>query len=177
MPFVEYLPHLHLNKKFQLALMNMIQLYVSISSRQNDSVITLSDNVNIIPFICYEGIYGSYISKPYIKNQSIIIGLTNENWIDSYMPSIYLNSILRIRAIENRKYLIKCGNNQSCIIDNRGIIINKTKPYSQSIINGEVGLNKKLTCYMIFGDFIGCFSSIIVLFSFIYYLYRCFHLS
>lgn len=78
--------------------------------------------------ICYEVVYSSYISKN-INNNNLIILLTSEKFFnDSYFGMNQYNNLIRLRAIENRKPIIKSSNaGDSFFVDKFGIITKSCK--------------------------------------------------
>ena len=96
--------------------------YTKNISDDTDCIYTES---NIIPILCYEILFSDFVAKK-VKYNSFILLSTSENFIkNSFGNEQYLN-IVRLRAIENSKYLIKCSNGGiSCLISPRGFVINE----------------------------------------------------
>jgi apolipoprotein N-acyltransferase len=65
-------------------------------------------------------------------------------------------SFSRIRAIENRRSVARSANTgTSCIIDQRGDVVQQTEYWKETAINGKLNLNKNITFYSSTGDLIG----------------------
>ena len=93
----------------------------SLKSQKNISLFTLSNQLKIAPTICYEAIYGAYISKFVSSGADIICNISNDGlWKNTtgFEQHYYFS---KIRAIENRKYMVRCANTGiSAIVDPSG---------------------------------------------------------
>jgi apolipoprotein N-acyltransferase len=130
-----------------------------------------SKSYSIAPIICYESIYGQYVSE-FVKNgASSIAVITNDAWWgDSPGYSQHLMHS-RLRAIENRRNVVRAANTgTSCIINGRGDIVQKIRPFTQNSLTGRVNQDTRLSFYSIHGDFIGriaLWCSMIILLSYL----------
>ena len=79
----------------------------------------------IAPAICYESIYGEFMSK-YIRNgANIICVVTNDGWWGNTPGYKQHKNYARLRAIETRKWIVRSANTGiSCFIDPDGNVIN-----------------------------------------------------
>ena len=79
----------------------------------------------IAPAICYESIYGEFMSK-YIRNgANIICIITNDGWWGKTPGHKQHMNYARLRAIETRKWVVRSANTGiSCFIDHYGYVIN-----------------------------------------------------
>jgi apolipoprotein N-acyltransferase len=79
----------------------------------------------IAPAICYESIYGEFMSK-YIRNgANIICIITNDGWWGNTPGYKQHENYARLRAIETRKWIVRSANTGiSCFIDPYGKVIN-----------------------------------------------------
>jgi len=121
----------------------------------------------IAPIICYESIYGEFVSEFIKKGAASIAVITNDGWWGDTpaLPQILMHA--QLRAIETRKYLARAANTGvSCFINQKGEIDSQTRPWEQNSLSGSIYQNKKLTFYTRNGDFIGriaLYSSIILI--------------
>jgi apolipoprotein N-acyltransferase len=109
----------------------------------------------IAPIICYESVFGKYVTD-YVKNgaEALFI-ITNDGWwknTDGYRQHL---SFASIRAIETRRPVARAGNTGiSCLIDNRGKITCKTEWWTQTVLKGEIIPDNRITPYVRYGDYI-----------------------
>jgi apolipoprotein N-acyltransferase len=81
------------------------------------------DNLNILPLICYEVIFTSFIQQAN-EATNLIVNISEDAWFgDTIGPNQhYVKSIFR--AIENGTFLVRSANKGiSAIIDNKGVVI------------------------------------------------------
>jgi apolipoprotein N-acyltransferase len=78
----------------------------------------------IAPAICYESIYGEYMSK-YVRNgANLICIITNDGWWGNTPGHKQHMNYARIRAIETRRWIARSANTGiSCFIDPYGTVI------------------------------------------------------
>ncbi|WP_238785601.1 apolipoprotein N-acyltransferase [Blattabacterium cuenoti] len=114
-----------------------------------------NSKINIAPIICYESIFGEYVSKFFKKNANIMVIITNDGWwgnSQGYKQHLYYS---RLRAIENRKYIARSANTGvSCFIDDKGNIISKISYGKEGILTHKIYSNSKKTFYTKHGDFL-----------------------
>lgn len=134
-----------------------------------------SDSTLIAPVICYESVFGEYLTD-YIKNgANLVFVITNDGWWKDTPGYKQHLSYARLRAIETRKSIARSANTGiSALINQRGDILQKTEWWVKDIIIGEIRANKTITPYVKNGDFIGrigiFFSSLIFLMSVVIYI-------
>ncbi|MBX3009103.1 MAG: apolipoprotein N-acyltransferase [Melioribacteraceae bacterium] len=123
-PFVEQLPFLG----------DWIKWQVGISSwnkGKEQNVIEMMENnspVNVGTVICIESIYPDYVAKFIQSGANFIAVVTNDSWYGYSSGPFQHKEIGVLRAVENRRNVIRCANGGiSCIIDATG----KTKVQSQ----------------------------------------------
>ncbi len=123
-PFVEQLPFLG----------DWIKWQVGISSwnkGKEQNVIEMMENnspVNVGTVICIESIYPDYVAKFIQRGANFIAVVTNDSWYGYSSGPFQHKEIGVLRAVENRRNVIRCANGGiSCIIDATG----KTKVQSQ----------------------------------------------
>ena len=116
----------------------------------------------IAPTICYESIYGDYVTDYVKEGAEALFVITNDGrWDNSngHRQHMYLSSL---RAIENRRYVVRSANTGiSCFINSRGDIYHPSS-YDEAIaIRDEIYLNHKITFYTLYGDLIGRISILV----------------
>ncbi|MCX7862740.1 MAG: apolipoprotein N-acyltransferase [Bacteroidales bacterium] len=110
----------------------------------------------VAPAICYESVYGEYLSKFIIAGAQWIAVITNDGWWDDTPGYRQHLSYSRLRAIEFRKSIARSANTGiSAIINQRGDIITSTSWWKPEAIKGTIYANNIKTFYSIWGDYIG----------------------
>ena len=110
----------------------------------------------VAPLICYESVYGDYVTGYTKKGAEAFFVITNDGWWDNtagHRQHMYLASL---RAIENRRYVVRSANTGvSCFINSRGDIYNPSQYDEPIAIRDEIYLRDDLTFYSQYGDLIG----------------------
>jgi apolipoprotein N-acyltransferase len=127
-----------------------------------DVTIFTNNQVSILPLICYESIFGDVITG---KKANIIAIITNDGWWKNTAGYKQHFQYARLRAIEQRKSVIRSANTGiSGLIHPNGEIVEQTNWEEEISINVKVPLNDKVTFYNRYGDYIGrIFSFVAVL--------------
>jgi apolipoprotein N-acyltransferase len=167
MPFSKYLKFL---EKYALDLGGTVG---SLGVQDERSVFYSSDKkIKTAPVICYESIYGEFVSD-YIKNgANIICVITNDGWWENTPGYKQHFQYARLRAVETRRSVAQSANTGiSGFINQRGDIMQKTSWWQDDVIKQDVLLNEKRTFYVEYGDYIArtayYMSIIILLYSFL----------
>ena len=128
---------------------------LSRATQKNRTVFTTNNNNKIAPIICYESMYGEYISE-YVRNGAQFLAIiTNDGWWNNSPGHKQLLSYSKIRAIESRRDIVRSANTGiSAVINKRGDIL-KTIDYNTSgVLNSSVNLYNEITFYVKYGDYI-----------------------
>lgn len=117
------------------------------------------ESVKAAPVICYESVYGEFVTE-YIKGgASFIAIITNDGWwgdTPGYKQHLKYGTL---RAIETRRYIARSANTGiSCVITDKGEIQQASAWWVPVVIQAKIYLNKKLTFYTQYGDFIARFT-------------------
>lgn len=136
---------------------------------QKEPSVFLHRNITAAPVICYESVFGEYVSQYVKKGANLLTIITNDGWwgnTPGYRQHLHY---ARLRAIENRRSVARSANTGiSCFINQRGDVQQPVKWWTPGIIKGEVKLNKATTFYTIHGDYLGRITGCIALAIFIY---------
>lgn len=118
----------------------------------------------VAPPICYESIFGEFITRFVQKGAEVIFVMTNDGWWDNTAGHRQHADYARLRSIETRRDVVRSANmGTCCIINQRGDISNKTIYGEPNAINVEAHKNTAITFYVKWGDFIGRISLFISL--------------
>ena len=114
------------------------------------------DSRKVAPLICYESIFGDYARDFVSKGADLIFVITNDGWWRDTPGYHQHMHYARMRAIENRREVVRCANTGiSCHIDDNGKILEKTKWWVSDEIEIEAKLYGYQTFYTKSGDVIG----------------------
>ena len=120
------------------------------------------------PVICYESIYGEYVTE-YVRNGAHFLGIiTNDAWWGNTPGHRQLLSYARIRAIENRRSIVRSANTGiSAIINAKGEITKKLPYDTKGVLKGKFAPRDKITFYTQYGDYIARWSGFIAILFFL----------
>lgn len=108
------------------------------------------------PVICYESIYGDFVTGYVTLGANFIGIITNDGWWGNTPGHTDHLAYASLRAIENRRSIARSANTGiSAFINSLGQA-EQTLPYwTMGSLKQEITLNDKLTFYSRFGDYIG----------------------
>lgn len=103
--------------------------------------------------ICYEVIFPDLVRK-FVKNGAgFLVTITNDGWYGRSAAPYQHFAIAAMRAVENRRYLLRSATTGiSGIIDPYGRIISSSELMTQTFLTEMVTPQKKTTLYTRFGD-------------------------
>ncbi|HEY5470330.1 MAG TPA: apolipoprotein N-acyltransferase, partial [Bacteroidales bacterium] len=116
----------------------------------------------IAPVICYESVFGKYVTE-YVKNgaEALFI-ITNDGWWKGTTGYKQHLAYASLRAIETRRPVARAANTGiSCIIDIRGKRTIETKWWTQDVLKGEICPETRITTYVKYGDYLMQISMVI----------------
>ena len=150
-PGVEKMPYPNMLDKLAELTVNLGGISGSLGSENTIRNFLINDK-NIRPLICYESIYG----EMNYKNSDLITIITNDCWWKNSVGYKQHFSYARLRAIEQRKSIVRSANTGiSGIIYANGEVLEKTNWDEAVCISANVNLNSKTTFYNRFGNYIG----------------------
>ncbi len=114
------------------------------------------DSIRIGPVICWESVFGEYVTD-YIKNgANFIFVITNDGWWGNTPGHHQHNAFSCVRAIETRRSIARSANTGiSCFINQRGEVLQKLGWWKRNAIKGKINASDKITFYVKHGDYIG----------------------
>jgi apolipoprotein N-acyltransferase len=164
-PGVETVPY---NKTFKFLNKLILNIGGISGTHSTDSVQRVfkhsRKNIFTSTAICYESVFGEFISN-FVKNGAeLLFIITNDGWWGNTHGYRQHKNFARLRAIENRRSIARCANTGiSCIIDQKGQIIKETNWWQAEILTGQINTNSTITFYTKHGDYIAKFSIYIFL--------------
>jgi len=146
MPYQEKLPFLK----------DLIRWGVGLSSYQlgKDTTIFLLDNkYKFNTAICFESVFPNFFAKFIDKGAQFSVIITNDAWWGKFFGTYQHNRYAILRAIENRRWIVRCANTGvSYFIDPYGNIYDETKINEKAIFTGDIGIRNEKTFYTKYGD-------------------------
>lgn len=125
----------------------------------------------IAPIICYESIYGEFVTD-YVKKGANFLGImTNDSWWGVTEGHKQLLSYAKLRAIETRREIARAANSGiSAHINAKGEITADTFYGDKTALFAKVNLYDTMTFYSRAGDLLSRFSIFALGFLLFYYL-------
>ncbi len=113
--------------------------------------------------ICFESIFSNIARGEALGGAEILCVVSNDAWLQRTPATEHHLMMARLRAIENRRYLMRAaGTGISAVIDPYGRIRQRLDVFHAGIITDYVVANRTLTVYTRFGDWFAYLSLIIV---------------
>jgi apolipoprotein N-acyltransferase len=131
------------------------------------------DNQKIYaPIVCYESIYGEFVGQQCKKGAQLLVVMTNDGWWGDTPGHRQHNSFSALRALENRKYLVRSGNTGISSVWAPDGTCTKSLAYGmKGVISVNVPLITGTTFYTKHGDYLGWLSAIGLLLTLLYSVY------
>ena len=113
----------------------------------------------LAPIVCYESIYGEFVTE-YVKKGANFLGImTNDSWWGETQGHQQLMSYAKLRAIETRREIARSANSGiSAHIDAKGDVVADTFYGDQTTLFAKVNLYDQITFYTKAGDLLSRFS-------------------
>lgn len=152
---------------FMKPLVDKLEGTVAGVGTQPERSVLSSDAGKVAPAICYESVFGEYVTGYIRKGAQAIFIMTNDGWWDNtagHRQHLYFASL---RAIETRRAIARSANTGiSAFINQRGDILQPTRYGESAAIKGRIRFNEAITFYVLWGDIIArvaLFTAIILL--------------
>lgn len=105
------------------------------------------------PIICYESIYGDYITEYVRKGANILTIITNDGWWGDTPGYKQHMNYGRLRALETRKWIARSANTGiSCFIDPVGNVISPQPWDEPAAIKLAIPVDSRQTFFVKYGD-------------------------
>ncbi|MDP4760671.1 MAG: apolipoprotein N-acyltransferase [Crocinitomicaceae bacterium] len=118
----------------------------------------------LAPIVCYESIYGDFVSNQVRQGASILTVITNDGWWGDSPGYKQHFSFSALRAIENRRWVVRSANTgKSGVFDEFGHIVKETEYWKDAAFQQAVPTLRRITFYTEHGDFIGVISVLLLL--------------
>lgn len=126
-----------------------------------------TNNIKFASAICYESIFGEFISEQCKQGAEFISVITNDGWWGDTPGYKQHLAFARLRAVENRKWVARSANTgTSAFINQRGDVVQHTDWWTRDALRQTIQRNKDVTIFARLGDLIGKVCMIISPFPF-----------
>ena len=151
---VEKMPFQRFFKSLESLSLNLGGTSGSLGKQEEPSLLT-SDHA-LAPIVCFESLFGQYITGFVKKGANFLVIITNDGWLPNSSGYRQHLDIAKIRAIESRRSIARSANTGiSAFINQRGDILNQTRWGERTAISGTIRSNTGITFYTKYGDYIG----------------------
>ncbi len=155
-PGVEKMPFPEIFKPLERFAINLGGTIGSLGTDKEPMVFTRSrDSLKIAPVICYESVYGEYLTDYIRKGAHLIFVITNDGWWGDTPGYRQHFTFSQLRAIETRRSVARSANTgTSAFISQRGEALQMTAYWEPAVIRQNINANDKITFYVRYGDYI-----------------------
>ncbi len=155
-PGVELIPFAGVMGPLQALLFDLGGTSISLGHSSEPVIFDISQEVKAAPLICYESIYGNYVSGFVRKGANLFTVITNDGWWGDTPGYRQHFNLGRLRCVEMRRDMARAANTGvSGFINQRGDVISESKYWVQTAQKAKLHLNNKITFYAKYGDYIG----------------------
>lgn len=120
-------------------------------------------------FICYEAIFPAEVRQFTRVGAELLINISNDGWFGrSSAPAQHLR-MARVRAVENRRWLLRGTNNGYTVsVDPYGRIVARLAPDVRGVLEAPYDFRSDLTPYARWGDWFAwlCVAGSVILYGF-----------
>lgn len=174
-PGVEIFPYINVLKPLLGdAMINLGGTTVSLGIDKERKVFANPFNKGkIAPIICYESIYGEFVTE-YVKKGANFLGImTNDSWWGVTQGHQQLMSYAKLRAIETRREIARSANSGiSAHINAKGDVLVDTIYGDKTALFAKINLYDKITFYTKTGDLLSRISIFVLGFLVCYTLIK-----
>ena len=140
---------------------------------ERTAFLTSNPSFRVGPIICYESVYGEFVTG-YVRNGATVLAIiTNDAWWGETQGHKQHLSLARLRAIETRRDIVRSANTGiSALINAKGDITSSLPYGTQGALSGKITANEKITFYTWAGDYIARIAIFVALFIFLITMFR-----
>ena len=123
--------------------------------KDSEARVLTFDNHKVGTLICYESVFGEYVTEFVKKGADMLFIITNDGWWGNSPGHKQHLEFSKLRAIETRRSVARSANTGiSGFINQCGDIIEQSKYWEQTALRNTIKTNDKLTFYVRNGDYI-----------------------
>jgi apolipoprotein N-acyltransferase len=106
------------------------------------------DTINVGGLVCYESVDPVFVTAFVKKGAELITVVTNDSWYGKSSGPYQHKDFAILRAVENRRSVVRCANGGvSCIINAKGEILAETEMFVKTTLVGEVPIQDEETFF------------------------------
>jgi apolipoprotein N-acyltransferase len=104
-------------------------------------------------FICYESVFPNFVRRFADRGAEVLVNISNDGWFGKSSARVQHLSIVRMRAVENRRWILRSTNDGlTTTIDSAGRIRGMLPPYIESTSYTGFNYVNEKTPYTRWGD-------------------------
>ena len=134
-----------------------IDLGGTVGTLKSEDKTTVFDHgrYQVAPLICYESVFGGYVTE-FVKNgANIIFVITNDGWWGDTPGHRQHFEMSKLRAIENRRGVARSANTGiSGFINQRGDVVECSNYWEPIALRNTLNVNDDMTFYSRHGDYL-----------------------
>ncbi len=132
--------------------------------QEERTVFDLGDGIKLAPAICYESIYGDFLSN-YMRGGATVLNIiTNDGWWGNTAGYKQHNSYARLRAVEFRRDVARSANTGiSGYFDQKGDRLLQSEWWEEDVLRLTIKSNTEMTVYANLGDYLGRIGSFVAI--------------
>jgi apolipoprotein N-acyltransferase len=143
------------------------------TTQERRTVFVANDGTKVAPIICYESVYGEYVTEYVNERAQFLAIITNDAWWDKSQGHKQHLTFATMRAIETRRDIARSANTGiSAFVNQKGEIVSQTNYGEKKALRSQVHLNNKITFYVQKGDYIAYISVLFLVILSIYLLLK-----
>ncbi len=145
----------------------------SLGTQETRDVFFNRDGIGVAPVICYESVFGDYMTEYFRNGAQLIFIVTNDGWWQNSAGHVQHLHYASLRAIEARRDIARSANTGvSCFVNQRGDIRQATTYWEDDVIASTLYANKELTFFSRHGDYVGRVAGFLSIFFVLYALVK-----
>lgn len=168
-PGVERMPYPEVFRFLEGLAINMGGITGSLGTQHDREVFYTHDSLGLAPIICYESVFGDFVTDYVAKGADLLFIITNDGWWGNTAGYKQHLAYARLRAIETRRSIARSANTGiSGFINQRGEIRQTTDWWVPTATRSSLRVNTTITAYVQYGDAIGRTAGLIAILLLLY---------
>ena len=165
-PFGEYVPL----RRFLFFFDKLVPVGIGDFSRGTAFVKGKIRGLRFCTVICFEAAFPELVKSFFVDGGDFIVNITNDGWFGKTTGPLQHLDIALVRAIENRKPLIRVANTGvSAVVEPTGRVVKKIGLFKRGVLNEEVEIKPLDSLYTRWGDL---FSYLCLIISGLFIFYK-----
>ncbi len=162
-PGIERMPYFNYLKPLGRLVDRFGGISGSLGRQEERALFETAAGVPLAPVVCYESIYGEYLTDFYKKGAGLLAIVTNDGWWRDTPGYRQHQQYARLRAIEARRSVARSASTGiSSFINQRGAVIKTTNWWQAEAISAHLNVNQEITFFTATGNFLGKLSLFLV---------------